>query len=110
MPRGKRKERAERANGPDFDLAASILREAITGLREESRSVAGDLSAAWKRIEDDCGVHKGAAKVIHNLLNKSPESRADFLRTFDGLRDHMELDAADDLVDLAESEGEGEGE
>lgn len=111
MPRGRKKTtRVERPNGPDFEGAAKLLRESIGGLRDEGRSIQGDLSAAWKRIENETGVHKAAAKAIMALVGKSEDYASDFLRTFDGLRAVFNLGGSDDLVDLAEQEGEGEGE
>lgn len=116
MPRGSRKaaQRVERPNGPDFEGAAKLLRESIGGLRDEGRSIQGDLSAAWKRIENETGVHKAAAKAIMALVGKSEDYASDFLRTFDGLRAVFKLGGEPDLVDLADSgdgdDGDGEGE
>ncbi len=109
MPRGvrKAKQQVERPNGPDFEGAAKLLKESIGGLRDEGRSIQGDLSAAWKRIENETGVHKAAAKAIMALVGKSEDYATDFLRTFDGLRGAFHLGGGDDLVDLAE-QGEGE--
>lgn len=110
MPRGKRAARVERPNGPDFEGAAKLLRSLIGSLRDDNRSVQADLSAAWKRVETETGVNRQAAKAIMGLLNKSEETQADFLRTFDGLRAQFNLGPATDLVDLAEQGEEGEGE
>lgn len=106
MPRGRKAaQRVERPNGPDFEGAAKLLRESIGGLRDEGRSIQGDLSAAWKRIENETGVHKAAAKAIMALVGKSEDYVSDFLRTFDGLRGAFNLGVATDLVDLAEEDG-----
>lgn len=112
MPRGRKKaQRVERPNGPDFEGAAKLLRETIGGLRDEGRSIQGDLSAAWKRIENETGVHKAAAKAVMALVGNSEDYANDFLRTFDGLREAFNLGSEGDLVDLAEQdEGEGGGE
>lgn len=89
-------------NGPDFNLARDIMRDDIAGIRDDLSKRQGDASAAWKRVEKEAGVHKGAAKAVFGLLNKSEEHRDDFLRSFVGLARAFGLTTRVDLVDLAQ--------
>ena len=90
------------ANKPDFERAISIMANEIKKSDEESAQVRGDLSASWKRIEDDCRCVKGAAKVFFKLRGMSDESRDDYLRTLYGLMEAAGIGISRDLVDQAE--------
>lgn len=70
---------------PDFNMAADIIRKDIMGDRENLSKTQGDLSASWKRVQDAAHVNKGAAKDALKILGKSPETRADHLRSFAGM-------------------------
>lgn len=87
---------------PDFQLGAEILRNDIQGLRDSQQKGQGDLSAAWKRVESQAGLHKAAAKAVFALAGKSKEHQADYLRTFVGLARAMGVGVQVDLVDLAQ--------
>lgn len=101
------KENAVKSNEPDYGLAATILRDVIGALRDDSSKVTGNLSAAWKRVEKEAGVNKAAAKVIFSLLNKSDSHQDDFMRTFLGLGAQFKLyPIRRDLVDAAEEQGD----
>ena len=97
---------------PDFEMAASIIRKEVMGDREELSKVQGDLSAAWKRVQDSAHVNKGAAKEALKILQKSDETRADYLRSLSGMLSAFKIDGLTinynpgDLVDLAEDDEE----
>lgn len=90
------------ANKPDFKRAISIMATEIKKSDEESAQVRGDLSASWKRIEEDCRCVKAAAKVFFKLRGMSIESRDDYLRTLYGLMEADGIGISRDLVDQAE--------
>lgn len=90
---------------PDFETAASIIRSKVKPAEEKNAKSRGDLSAAWKTIEDDCHVNKKAAKDVHKLVGMSDESRDDYLRSFYGLMKQFNLGINEDLVDKAEGNG-----
>ena len=105
----------DQGNGPaepDFEMAASIIRKDVMGDREKISKTQGDLSAAWKRVQDSAHVNKGAAKAALAILNKSPETRADHLRSFAGMLTAFKIDGLTitynpgDLVDQAEEDEE----
>lgn len=97
---------------PDFEMAASIIRKDVLGDREELSKVQGDLSAAWKRVQDAAHVNKGAAKEALKILQKSDETRADYLRSLSGMLSAFKIDGLTisynpgDLVDRAEDDEE----
>ena len=97
---------------PDFDLAANIIRRDVMGDREELSKVQGDLSAAWKRVQDNAHVNKGAAKEALKILQKSEETRADYLRSLSGMLSAFKIEGLTinydpgDLVDRAEEDEE----
>lgn len=62
----------------------------------------GDKSAGWKRVQDDCHVHKAAAKDALKLANMTPELQSEYLRSFIGLMKPLGIGLRRDLVDLAE--------
>lgn len=86
---------------PDFKRAISVLANDINPSEEASASVRGDLSAAWKVIEKDCHVNKGAAKLYNKLARMSDENRDDFLRSLYGLMIEAGIGISADLVDQA---------
>jgi hypothetical protein len=55
-------------------------------------------ASAWKRLKD-CGGHSEAIKLGLKLQKMSDDKRADFLRSFDEIRLHLDLDAQGDLFD-----------
>ena len=95
---------------PDFEMAANIIRKDVMGDREELSKVQGDLSAAWKRVQDSAHVNKGAAKEALKILQKSDETRADYLRSLSGMLAAFKIPGLTinynpgDLVDQAEDE------
>lgn len=87
---------------PDFERALRIMTHDIKPAEEKNASARGDLSGAWKAIEDECHCHKGAAKAFKKLLDMSPEQRDDYLRTLYGLMRLSGVGVRADLVDRAE--------
>lgn len=96
----------EGSNGPirpDFDKMKRIFLGDIKPAEEKNSKSRGDLSAAWKAIEDDCHCNKRAAKALHKLHGESEETRTDFLRTFLGGLEAFDMIPKLDLVDQMES-------
>lgn len=105
----------EQGNGPaepDFEMAANIIRKDVMGDREKISKTQGDLSAAWKRVQDSARVNKSAAKDALKVFQKSPETMADYLRSFSGMLAAFKIKGLTisynpgDLVDQAEEEEE----
>jgi truncated hemoglobin YjbI len=92
-------------HAPDFEKMKRIFTRDIRPAEEKNAKVRGDLSAAWKAIEDDCHCNKRAAKQLHKLFNMSEEERDDFLRTLYGGMAAMGIGISADLVDRM---GDGE--
>ena len=59
----------------------------------------GNLSAAWRAIEEQCHCNKAAAKLLHKLHGMSEEQRDDYLRTLYGGMQAMGIGISQDLVD-----------
>lgn len=87
---------------PDFELAASIIRDSIDGTAERRAKMNGDLSANWKRVEDEAHVNKVAAKDARKIARMSDETQSDYLRSLFGLMAPLGIGVRRDLVDLAE--------
>lgn len=87
---------------PDFDAAAKIIREEINGAKERGSKINGDLSAAWKRVEDVAHVNKKAAKDARAISLMSDETQSDYLRSLFGLMRPLGIGVRRDLVDLAQ--------
>lgn len=86
----------------DYSKALEIL-EMIDGQKAESREANGELSVLWKRIEDEIGLNKSAAKVFNDKIKKAPEDkRGDFLRTMFGLMKAEGIHHPFDLMDAAD--------
>jgi hypothetical protein len=90
---------------PDYERAIRVLNHDIKPSEEKNAESRGDLSAAWKIIEDDCHVVKAAAKTFYKLANMSAEKRDDWLRSFYGLCTTGNIGISRDLVDRM---GDGE--
>jgi hypothetical protein len=84
---------------PDFDLMKRIFLNDLKPADEKSAKARGDLSAAWKAIEDDAHVNKRAAKLLFRLRNESEEARDDFLRSLYGGMKALGIGISQDLVD-----------
>lgn len=87
---------------PDFEQAAKIMLGEITGSGDKRAKMNGDLSAAWKRVEDGCHVDKRAAKDALKIARMSDEMQSEYLRSFIGLMAPLSISIRRDLVDLAE--------
>lgn len=87
---------------PDFALAAQIIKEQIDGTAERRAKMNGDLSAAWKRVEDEAHVNKKAAEDARAIARMSDETQSDYLRSLFGLMAPLGIGVRRDLVDLAE--------
>ena len=90
------------ANKPDFARAIRVMANDIKASDEANAQTRGDLSAAWKVVEEECRCVKGAAKVFFKLRGMSIESRDDYLRTLYGLMEADGIGISRDLVDQAE--------
>lgn len=101
MPRPKKAdaEKVEIVQKPDFEKMKRIFLGDIKPAEEKNAKARGDLSAAWKAIEDDCHLNKKAAKLLHKLHGESEETRDDFLRTLYGGMKALNLGISQDLVD-----------
>jgi hypothetical protein len=95
-------EEVQEIQPPDFDRAMRIITNDIRTAEEKNASSRGDLSAAWKAIEDECHVNKKAAKLFAKLRGMSDESRDDFLRSLYGLMKAGNVGISRDLVDEME--------
>src|SRR4051812_17037893 len=84
---------------PDFERAIRIMLNDVKPGEEKSASSRGDLSAAWKAIEDECHCNKKAAKAFAKLRGMSEEQRDDYLRTLYGLMKCGGIGISRDLVD-----------
>lgn len=87
----------------DFDKAAKIIKNDIATLDNSASKTRGDLSAAWKRVEE-LGLNKKAAKAVRGLQGQSPATVSDYLRTFIGLLNPLGLGIIRDMVDVAEDQ------
>jgi len=87
---------------PDFEAAAKLIKDDIATLSTRTSKANGDKSAAWKRVQDDCHVNKGAAKAAANLSTLSDEMQSEWLRSFFGLLKPLGIGVRRDLVDIAE--------
>lgn len=90
---------------PDFERAIRIIVGDIKPAEEKNASARGDLSAAWKAVEDDCHCNRAAAKHFAKLRGMSDEKRDDYLRTLYGLMQAGGIGISRDLVDQM---GEGD--
>lgn len=99
--RGKKQDepKVEEVQQPDFERAVRVLKGDIGPAEEKNAKSRGDLSAAWKVIEDECHVNKKAAKDVNRLAGMSEELRDDYLRSFYGMMQQMGLGISRDLVD-----------
>jgi hypothetical protein len=113
MAKGKSKKAAERAR-----IASRLTPEMFKKFLVEVADKRQDLDdaamahAAEFKHADSLGIHRGAAKLTIQLDRYEPAKRADFLRSFDQMRDWMEhWDAQPDLLEQeTESDGEDGGD
>jgi hypothetical protein len=99
MPKNSEAPKAEEVHAPDFDLMKRIFLNDLKPADEKSAKARGDLSAAWKAIEDDAHVNKRAAKLLFRLRGESEETRDDFLRSLYGGMKALGIGISADLVD-----------
>jgi hypothetical protein len=92
-------------HAPDFEKMERILTRDVKPAEEKSAKQRGELSAAWKAIEDDCHCNKKAAKLLHKLHMSSEEERDDFLRTLYGGMAALGIGISEDLVDQMGGDG-----
>lgn len=90
---------------PDFERAIKVMTHDVHPQQEHNAKSRGELSAAWKIIEDDCHVNKAAAKTYFKLTGMSDEKRDDYLRSLYGLMKTGNMGISADLVDRM---GDGE--
>jgi hypothetical protein len=89
-------------HAPDFEKMKRIFARDIKPAEEKNAKFRGELSGAWKAIEDECHCNKKAAKLLHKLHSASEEERDDFLRTLYGGMQALGIGISKDLVDQAE--------
>jgi hypothetical protein len=100
MPKPKTNDnKVVEVKAPDFSKMKRIFMHDIKPAEEKNAKARGDLSAAWKAIEDDCHCNKRGAKLLHKLYNESEETRDDFLRTLYGGMKALGIGISRDLVD-----------
>lgn len=92
-------DQVKEVHAPDFAKMKRIFITDIKPAEEKNAKSRGDLSAAWKAIEDECHCNKRAAKLLHRLHNESEETRDDFLRTLYGGMKVLGIGISQDLVD-----------
>lgn len=102
MARGTEKPVTGQIIAPDFEKMKRIFTRDIRPAEEKNAKQRGDLSAAWKAVEDDCHCNKRAAKLLHRLAMETEETRDDFLRTLYGGMQALGIAISEDLVDKAE--------
>lgn len=105
-----RKKKEAATNGPaepDFAGAAALIRSEISPDKEDLAKVQGDLSASWKRVEDQFHVNKKAAKDAARIANMSEETKQDYLRSLYGMFGAFGIALRVDLVDQAEGKEAG---
>ena len=90
---------------PDYERAIKVLTHDVHPQSEKNASARGELSAAWRIIEDECHVEKRAAKLYFKLTGMSDEAKDDFLRSLYGMMKTGGLGISADLVDRM---GDGE--
>lgn len=95
-------EEVQEISTPDFEKAIRILTNDVHPAMDKNSTSRGDLSAAWKAVEDDCHVNKGAAKLYYKLTGWSEEKKDDFLRSLYGMMKTGGLGLSADLVDRME--------
>lgn len=95
----RKSEQVNEVRAPDFAKMKRIFLHDISPAQEKTAKSRGDLSAAWKMIEDDCHCNKRAAKLLHKLYGESEETRDDFLRTLYGGMQALGIGISQDLVD-----------
>lgn len=93
------KDQVKEVHAPDFAKMKRIFLHDIKPAEEKNAKARGDLSAAWKAIEDDCHCNKAGAKLLHKLHGMSEETRDDFLRTLYGGMQALGIGISQDLVD-----------
>lgn len=99
MARAPKPNDNEKMAEPDFDGAAKLLKSAIANSNDAKQKALGDLSASWKRIEDNFNVNKKAAKDILKIAAMGGGSQQDYWRSFFGMMRAMGLGITSDLVD-----------
>lgn len=103
----------ERQNGgevkkPDFEGALRVLRADVNPATEGGAKLRGDLSAAWKSIENDHHCNKKGAKFVHGLMRMDVQVRDDVLRTVYGLMRAAGIGISEDLVSLMNDDEDSE--
>lgn len=87
---------------PDFEKAARILKRDVKPAEEKVGEHAQMISTAIKAIAKECHVNTKAARLVFWLSKQSDEKADDFLRSFTGMCEAMDVGLTTDLVDAAE--------
>lgn len=88
--------------GPDYPGAIQLIRGPIAANRSETSSLGQENSTLFKRIDKQCGVHRGAAVSFAGIDKMPEDKRTDYLRSLLGLLKHAGYGNFNDLVDRAQ--------
>lgn len=95
----KKDDEVELIKTPDFKRAIKVITNDVEPQDERNAKARGEMSAAWKIVEDECHVNKAAAKDFRKIRNMSDELRDDYLRSLYGLISEDGIGISSDLVD-----------
>lgn len=95
----KKDDEVELIKTPDFKRAIKVITNDVEPQDERNAKARGEMSAAWKIVEDECHVNKAAAKDFRKIRNMSDELRDDYLRSLYGLMSEDGIGISSDLVD-----------
>ena len=95
----KKDDEVELIKTPDFKRAIKVITNDVEPQDERNAEARGEMSAAWKIVEDECHVNKAAAKDFRKIRNMSDELRDDYLRSLYGLMSEDGIGISPDLVD-----------
>lgn len=97
-------DQVKEVHAPDFAKMKRIFLNDIKPADEKNAKARGDLSAAWKAIEDECHINKRAGKLLFKMHGWSEEERDDFLRSLYGGMKALGIGISQDLVDRMSGE------
>lgn len=104
MAKSAKQDQVEEIIKPDFERAIRVIQNDIEPQDEKNAKARGEMSAAWKVVEDECHVNKSAAKDFRKIRNMSDELQDDYLRSLFGLMKADGVGIRRDLVDAMNDE------